>query len=215
MATFLYPQQQVTIPGAATEATLLLVEQNTQDTVDELQDVNSELNSQTTELQALNAKDFATETTLSAAAADIALIEAKDFATETTLSNLNSKVTAVDTDNVTVVSSVLPTGAATETSLAAAAADLALIEAKDFATETTLSAIAADISTIETEISEVNAKLAASFFTLPYDALVVASKTADGPTQILSKTGGIAGTTVQTLVIAYDVDGDFESAAVS
>lgn len=39
------------------------------------------------------------------------------FATEVTLANLDSKVTAVDTDNVTVVSSVLPTGAATEATL--------------------------------------------------------------------------------------------------
>lgn len=54
MATFIYPSQSVTIPGVATEATLLQVEQNTADTVNELQDVNSELNTQTTELQDIN-----------------------------------------------------------------------------------------------------------------------------------------------------------------
>jgi hypothetical protein len=111
---FIYPPSQASIPGVATEATLLLVEQNTADTVQELQGVNSELNTQTTELQSLVAKDFATETTLAAAAADIALLEAKDFATETTLSALNTKVATVDTGNVTISSSALPTGAATE-----------------------------------------------------------------------------------------------------
>lgn len=40
-------------------------------------------------------------------------------ATETTLSTLNGKVTAVDTGNVTVASSALPTGAATEATLSA------------------------------------------------------------------------------------------------
>lgn len=40
-----------------------------------------------------------------------------DFATEATLSALNDKVTAVDTGNVTVVSSALPDGAATEATL--------------------------------------------------------------------------------------------------
>lgn len=42
-----------------------------------------------------------------------------NFATETTLSSLNSKVTAVNTGNVTVSSSALPTGAATEATLSA------------------------------------------------------------------------------------------------
>lgn len=40
-----------------------------------------------------------------------------DFATETTLAALNAKVVTVDTDDVTVTSSVLPTGAATEATL--------------------------------------------------------------------------------------------------
>lgn len=60
--------------GAATEATLLLVETNTSDAV--------------TELAALNAVDFATETTLS---------------------SLNGKVVACDTDDVTI-SQPLPAG---------------------------------------------------------------------------------------------------------
>jgi len=50
MSTYIWPSTPVSVPGVATEATLLLVEQNTADTV--------------TELQTLNATDFSTETTL-------------------------------------------------------------------------------------------------------------------------------------------------------
>lgn len=116
MALFIYPPQQAS--GAATEATLLLVEQNTADTVQELQDVNSELNSQTTELQSLVAKDFATETTLSSAAASLTSIDSK-VATETTLASLDGKVVAVDT-----------TGKATEAKQDSAISELQTIATK-------------------------------------------------------------------------------------
>lgn len=69
MSTFIYPPTPPA-SGGATEATLLQVEQNTADTVTELQDVNLELNSQTTELQAANAS-------LDAIEADVNSLEAK------------------------------------------------------------------------------------------------------------------------------------------
>jgi hypothetical protein len=72
-------------------------------------------------------------------------------------------------------------------------------------------AITAQSATLDTIANAVTA----SFFTLPYDALQVVTKSADGPTQIVSRTGGLAGTIVQTLDITYDVDGDFESGVVS
>lgn len=75
-----------------------------------------------------------------------------------------------------------------------------------------LTSIDADTSVINTQISAINQKLAASFFTLPYDRLEVTIKTADGPTRIVSS---LASVTVQTLDITYDIDGDFESAEVS
>jgi hypothetical protein len=46
-------------------------------------------------------------------------VDPSGLASEATLSSLNGKVTAVDTGNVTVVSSALPSGAATETTLGA------------------------------------------------------------------------------------------------
>lgn len=83
---FLYPPSQASIPGVATEATLLDV---------------------LTEAQAINTNTA-------------------DVSTETTLAALNAKVTAVNTGSVTVVSSSLPTGAATESTLANVEAALSL-----------------------------------------------------------------------------------------
>ena len=196
MATFLWPLLPVNIPGVATEATLLQVEQNTADTV--------------TELQTLNATDFATETTLAT------------LATEATVSTLATEAT---------VSTL-----ATEASL------LNLI-ATDFATETTLLLVDAKLATVETEIQALNTniqlniqapvatettvnairtateglydKTGASLFTQPYDTVEVTSTSIDGPTQIVTKVGGLGGATVQTLNIVYDGNGDFESAVVS
>jgi len=58
----------------------------------------------------------ATETTQLNTVAELSTISTKldNLATEATLSSLNSKVAVVDTDSVTIVSSALPTGAATE-----------------------------------------------------------------------------------------------------
>lgn len=168
MAQWIWPSSPVSITGVATEATLLLVETNTGDTVTELQTLNTTDFATQTTLAALAAEDFATETTLAAATADIALLEAKDFATQTTLAalaaedfateatlstvagdttSLDSKIPAQgaaltaaslpvniasdQTVPVSVASLPLPADAATETTLAALAAE-------DFATETTL-----------------------------------------------------------------------------
>lgn len=80
MAQFRYPQQQTTITGGATEA-------KQDDIITELQDVNTELDSQTallTDIE-LNTDDVSTETTLATRAS------------EATLAALDAKVTAVDT----------------------------------------------------------------------------------------------------------------------
>jgi hypothetical protein len=58
-------------------------------------------------------------------------------------SALDAKITSCDTDDVTITSSVLPTGAATEATLAALAAE-------DFATETTLAALSAKVTAVDT-----------------------------------------------------------------
>lgn len=62
---------------------------------------------------------------------------------------------------VNVGTSGLPSGAATEATLAAAAADLASIAAEDFATQTTLAAAAASLASIEAEDFATQTTLAA------------------------------------------------------
>lgn len=58
----------------------------------------------------------------------ITTLIAKDYATQTTLAALNTKVTAVNTGAVTVSSSALPTGAATETTLGSALTSVQLLD---------------------------------------------------------------------------------------
>lgn len=103
-----------------------------------------------------------------------------------------------------------------------------LAEVQDFHADNTTenTGIQTAVSTLDTnntsqnasqlaQLQGVNSKLAATFFKLPYDTLQVVTKTTNGPTQIVSKTGGLAGTIVQTLNIVYDIDGDFQSGVVS
>jgi uncharacterized protein (DUF3084 family) len=71
MAVYIYPAQSLSIPGVATEATLLLVEANTANTVAELVDVNTELNSQTTLLTNIETDTTDTVTQLQAANAEL------------------------------------------------------------------------------------------------------------------------------------------------
>ncbi len=58
MAIFTYPPLSVSLSGGATESTLL-------DVLQETQDINTELDSQSATLTSIDGKDFATETTLS------------------------------------------------------------------------------------------------------------------------------------------------------
>lgn len=186
MSVFVYPLQQASIPGVATEATLQQV---------------------LTETQAINANTA-------------------DVATETTLSALNAKVVTADTDNVTITSSVLPTGAATEATLSALDAKVVAVDTgavvvsssalpTGAATEATLSAAAADLATIDTNVASMeadlaalNARLAGSLVPEQFDYQDIAYKVGgngDGQIEtVIYKTGGALGTTVATLTLAYD-----------
>lgn len=105
----------------------------------------------------VNLSTVATEITAAAILADTAAIDTatasidaninvalSSRASEATLSLLNGKVTTVDTDDVTITSSALPTGAATEVTLSA-------LNVKA-ATEITLAAILADTASIDASI---------------------------------------------------------------
>lgn len=113
MALFTFPAQAVSIPGAATEATLLLVEQNTADTVTELQTLNT----------AFSSEDFATQTTLSALNTKV------PSGLTVTSSRLEVDGSGV-TQPVSAVSLPLPTGASTSANQVTANASLASIDSK-------------------------------------------------------------------------------------
>ena len=100
----------------------------------------------------------ATEVTLQEAVGLLTDIEAKDFATQTTLAALNAKVTAVDTGAVVVSSSTLPTGAATESTLSSLNAKVTAVNTG--AVVVSSSALPSGAST-EATLSSLNAKVTA------------------------------------------------------
>ncbi len=151
MSLFVYPPVNVNTSGLASEAKQDVI-------ISELQDIEADIEAGNTaqatsanqalviaELQDIEADVEAGNTTLSTIASNTS-----DNATETTLSSLNGKVTAVDTGNVTVSSSALPTGAATAANQSTANASL---------------------SAIETDIDELNARLAGSLVPETHDYL--------------------------------------------
>lgn len=106
MSVYVYPPQQVSISGVATEATQLQV----------LTQVTA-INANTADAATATKQDAQTAL-LTTIDADTSTLAATDFATETTLASLSAKVTIANTDAVTVVASTLPDGAATEATLA-------------------------------------------------------------------------------------------------
>lgn len=137
MAIFIFPRTPIDTTGLATEATLLQVETNTADTVTELQDVNTELDTQSTTLSSIDGKVLTD-----------AQLRAAPVAVNGPLTDAELRASPVD---VQASSLPLPTGAATETTLAS-------LEAKDFATETTLSSLnSKDFASETTLVSAVQA----------------------------------------------------------
>lgn len=132
MATFRYPQTQTSITGGATEA-------KQDDIILELQQIEADI-------EAGNAAQ-ATATNQTTGNAS--------------LSSIDGKITTVDTDNVTVSSSVLPTGAATETTLSTLDAKVTAVDTGNVtvsssalptgaATESTLSTLDAKVTAVDT-----------------------------------------------------------------
>lgn len=121
---------------------------NTQDIEDLLDTLIICCNASLDKLTLLEAKDFATETTLS-------LLEGKDFATETTLDLVRACCDASKLVLDAIKAELVTLNAkdfATETTLA-------LLEGKDFATQTTLAALLACCNLIEGNTDQLEAKL--------------------------------------------------------
>lgn len=218
MSLYVYPPVNVNTSGLATEANQVLE-------IAELQNIvtNTSDNATETTLSALDAKVVAVDTTGKATEAKQDSIitqvttiatNTSDNATETTLSALNAKVVAVDTSAVTistalpagtnnigdidVVSSVLPTGAATSANQATSIASL---------------------SAIESDISDLNDRLAGNLVPETFDHIAityVAAGNGLGEIETVTyKTGGSGGTTVAVLTLAYDGSDRLSSVARS
>ena len=136
--------------GLATEVTAALINSN-------VVLGNITLNSL---LTAFNAEDFASETTLNNLLTNF---NAEDFATELTLAGIKSKTdllnfiaTALE---VTVTSSVLPTGAATETTLLATNSLLTIMDTVLDSILTDTNAMVVDLAAIEILITTTNSLL--------------------------------------------------------
>lgn len=135
--TFIYPAPTISIPGVATEATLLLVEQNTADTVTELQGVNTELNSQTTILTDIETNTASIDGKIDTTNAELVLVNA-ELNTQTAL------LTTIDADTGSI-----------DTKLTTTNAELVLVNA-ELDTHTTL------LTSIDTELNNIESALSLS-----------------------------------------------------
>ena len=82
-------------------------------------------------------------------------------AIEADMASLDTKIIKADTDDVTVTSSVLPTGAATEAKQDTAITHLSSLAGEDFATQTTLAALLTELQ-LKADLSETQPVSAAS-----------------------------------------------------
>lgn len=117
-------------------------------------------------LASLEAKDFATETTLAALAAEDFATAANQVTGNTHLNSIDGKVVVVDTDDVTVTSSALPTGAATEAKQDTGNTSLSSINSKITACNTEAVTVASSAlptgAATEATLSAASAKLPAT-----------------------------------------------------
>lgn len=217
MAQFIFPPVAVSLAGVATEATLLLVEANTADTVTELVSANVSLVS-------LASEDFATQTTLAAAAASLSSIAAEDFATQTTLASIDGKVL---TDTQLRATPVPVSGPLTDAQLRAVAVPVSgpLTDAQLRATDVPVSASSlplptgaateATLADVQTAVDALNARVAGSLVPEQFDyqdiTYVPSGNGAGEIETVVYKTGGSGGTTVATLSLAYNVDNKLSS----
>lgn len=152
--------------------------------------------------------------------AKLTSLEAKDFATQTTLAalltELNLKADLTETQPVSMATLPLPTGSATEakqdignSSLSSIDGKLTTLNATDFATSanqdtanTSLSTIAAKDFATQTTLNDFSNKSSSALVTVPFDEIVTTyvGATTDISTVVYKN----ASTTVATLTMSYD-----------
>lgn len=177
MAVFIYPQQQVTIPGVATEATLLLVEQNTADTVTELQTANTTL----------------------------ASIDSTTIASNTELTTANGTLTSISGSTGDTVTE-LQTANATLNNLATEAT-LSTVVTNTGNTVSELQLANISLLNTETAVSELNARTAGSLTPVEFDEQVITYVLAgNGIGEISTVEYKLATVTVALLTMSYDAN---------
>jgi len=174
MATFIYPAVPIDTTGLALEATLLLVEANTADTVTELQSQNTILTDNSQKTQIVDAIG-------STPAIGAGPPSGAEFGIVTR--NIPSGV-----QDVSVTASVLPTGAATEATLATRASE-------------------ATLANVQTAVDALNARLAGSLVPVAFDEQDITYVTVgNGIGEIETVVYKLASTTVATLTMTYDAN---------
>lgn len=160
MATFVFPAASIDTTGLATEAKQDAIITEIQSSNTKLDDVNSELDTQTTRLTSIDGKDFATQTTLQAL-----------------LTELEAKADLSETQPVSASSLPLPSGAATETTLAAS----------------------------DSKLADLNARLGGSLAPVEHDELEITYVAAgNGAGEVQTVVYKLASATVATLTLTYD-----------
>lgn len=201
MATFIFPAQSVSISGGATEAK--------QDTmILELQDVNTELDSQTTILTSLDSKDFATETSLAALNAKVTAVDTTGKSTEAKQDDIITLLTSLDGKDYatqTTLAALLATDFATETSLSSLNSKVTAVDTTGKSTEAKQDTMITSLSNLETDIGALEDRLAGSLVPETYDEVEVTyvGSTEDVNTVVYK----LATATVATLTLSYDGNG--------
>lgn len=237
---FIYPAQAINIPGVATEATLLLVEANTADTVQELQDVNSELNTQSASLASIDTKLTAplavdgplTDTELRATPVPVsgpltdAQLRATDVPVSGPVTDAELRATPVP---VSAASLPLPSGAATEATLASIDGKVLTdtqLRAAPVPVSGTVTANAgtgtfavsaaslplpagaateATLAAVQASVDVLNARTAGSLSPVEYDEQVISYVLAgNGIGEIFQIVYKLATVTVLTVTLSYD-----------
>jgi spore maturation protein SpmB len=145
-----------------------------------------------TELQAIKALDFSTETTLSALSAKFGSLGQKTMAGSAPVT-IASDQAAIPISSISGAIS-LPTGAATEAKQDTGNTSLATIAGKDFSTETTLSALNSKFSSLGQKASATSAPMVLS---TEQEAILSAIKTA---VELIDN--AIAGTEMQVDLVS-------------
>lgn len=214
MAQFIFPPTTVTIPGAATEATLLQVEANTADTVTELQSANTTLTSIDGKVLT-DTQLRATPIAVSGPLTDVQL-RATAVPVSGPLTDVQLRATAVPvsgplTDAELRATAVPVSGPLTDSQLRATAVPVSAASLplpSGAATQTTL-------ANVQSAVDALNARTAGSLVPEEFDyqdiTYVPSGNGAGEIATVVYKLGGSGGTTVATLTLDYNVDNKLTS----